>query len=68
MPVETTEIPPLVAAPLAAGLCTWKDVNTDGENFCLDSMWKLNEMLLVRAENERRAHDAATKKQQRRLG
>lgn len=58
-------LPPFIAGPIAANLCTLVDCKTI---LTLDDVWGLNELLLVRSENERRAHKAAEAKAKSRRG
>ena len=50
---------PFFAVPIGAGLCTYTEAR---DMLSLDEIADLNEVLLVRTENERRAHDAAERK------
>ena len=59
VPVSTEMIPPFMAGPIAAGLCTLHECKT---SLSLPEIWALNELMLVKAENERRAHRAAEAK------
>ena len=49
-------IPPFFAAPLSAGLVTYREMRDD---LTIDEVADLNEVLIVRGENERRASQAA---------
>ena len=49
----------MIAAPIAAGLCTYVEVRN---HLSLDEILDLNEILIVRAENEHRAYLAAEAK------
>ena len=52
-------------APVAAGLCSWEFVTREAT---WDDLADMNEILIVRAENERRAQRAAERKAKSRRG
>ena len=56
--VETPNIHPFLAAPIAAKLCSYIDIR---DNLSLNEVADLNEILIVQGENERRAYDDAAK-------
>jgi len=52
-------IPAFMSGPIMAGLCTLAECKTV---LSLSDVWALNEVMLVKSENERRAHEAAKSK------
>lgn len=49
--MQPLNIPPFIANPILGGLCTYSELLT----MSIDEVADLNELLVVRAENERRA-------------
>ena len=69
-PVKTKNIPPFFSVPIDAGMTTLaelRSVDHDGQPL-LDvcDVADMNEVLMVRYENERRANKAAERKNRRR--
>lgn len=61
-PVQTINIPPVLAWPIMAGLCTYKDIY----ELSLEDFYNMNEILQVKHENEYRSHQAIEKETKKR--
>lgn len=59
--MQPLNIPPFIANPILGGLCTYSELLT----MSIDEVADLNELLVVRAENERRAAAYAEQQSQR---
>jgi hypothetical protein len=57
-PVEVKNFPPILTPAISAGLCDYKDIY----HLSLEDFMNMNEILMVKNENERRAHRAAERK------
>ena len=57
--VEPENFPRFLAGPVMSGMCSFKDIHI----LALDDFSDMNELMMVRCENETRAQKAANKKQ-----
>ena len=57
-PVGVKNFPPILVAPISEGLCAYKDIY----ELSLEDFINMNEIVMVKHENERRARKAAEKK------
>ena len=53
--MEVKNFPPILVPAIVHGLCDYKDIYT----LSLEDFMNMNEILMVKNENERRAHKAA---------
>ena len=57
-PVEVQNFPSILTPAISAGLCDYKDIYT----LSFEDFMNMNEILMVKNENERRAYKASERK------
>lgn len=57
-PVGVKNFPPILVPAISSGMCDYKDIYT----LSLEDFMNMNEILMVKNENERRAYKASERK------